>query len=163
MCCHLVCGKCSHAMIIPADQFFATPVLLLSPGQADPSPHQDYQPSRLPGDSLNHFQSETLLSVNIAICPSRSLPLAKDKYSSLPRKTGRRWSMTSARTGEKEKMEDCPLTVCTDCKQMVLQVGLGYNKVGVYMYIRTSTRIKVIIIQILKSRTSIIINYSGTG
>ena len=52
MCCHLVCGKCSHAMMIPADQFFATPVLLLSPGQADPSPHQDYQPSQLVGDNL---------------------------------------------------------------------------------------------------------------
>ena len=132
MCCHLVCGKCSHAMMIPADQFFATPVLLLSPGQADPSPHQDYQPSHLPGVNLSISKQTPFLSVNTVTATmeslppviSPSLPLAKDKYSTLPRKTGRRWSMISARTGEKEKMENSPLSVCTDCKHLVLQVCL---------------------------------------
>ena len=150
MCCHLVCGKCSHAMMIPADQFFATPVLLHSPGQADPSPHQDYQPSQLAGDyilitarcpgsvasSTQIIRREdktpfngvntvttTMESLPPANCPSLSLPPAKDKYSTLPRKTGRRWSMISARTGEKEKMEDSALSVCTDCKHMLLQLG----------------------------------------
>ena len=72
----------------------------------------------------------TMESLPAVIWPSLSLPTAKDKYSTLPRKTGRRWSMISARTGEKEKIEYCPLNVCTDCKHMVLQVGLGYNQIG---------------------------------
>jgi hypothetical protein len=84
-------------MMIPSGQFFATPVLLLSPGQADSSPHQDYQPLNLPGDNLSMISKQTpFLGVNTVtatmeslppvIGPSLCLPLAKDKYSTLPRK-----------------------------------------------------------------------------
>ena len=45
-----------------------------------------------------------------------------DEYATLPRKTARRWSMVTGQTGERERMEGCPLTVCTHCKEMVLQV-----------------------------------------
>jgi len=54
--------------------------------------------------------------------PPASLPPDMDKYASLPRKTARRWSMVTARAAERERMEGCPLTVCTHCKEMVLQV-----------------------------------------
>jgi hypothetical protein len=53
ICCHLVCGKCTHAMRIPADHATATPVLLLSPSQTSPPPHPDSSLSQLEVSNLS--------------------------------------------------------------------------------------------------------------
>ena len=38
----------------------------------------------------------------------------------------RRLSWMSARNAEREKLEGSLLTVCVDCKEMVVQVNLGF-------------------------------------
>jgi len=52
-----------------------------------------------------------------------SLPpfMLNNKYATLPTKT-RRLSWMSARNAQREKLEGSLLTVCVDCKEMVVQV-----------------------------------------
>ena len=147
MCCHLVCGKCTHTMRIPADHFTATPVLLLSPSQTSPGPHPvadtslsqlgvadncaGSAPTSPPSCRRAEWPASDMLNIStISVSATSfepvSLPPVLDKYATLPRKTARRWSMITARTGEREKLEGCPLSVCTDCRQMVLQVGFYF-------------------------------------
>jgi len=124
MCCHLMCSSCIHTMRIPSDQFTATPVLLLCPGQSSSGTAGTNCAGSAPTSPASQRRSEQSTNSRTmeSSPPPASLPPDMDKYATLPRKTARRWSMVTGQTGEREKMEGCPLTVCTHCKEMVLQV-----------------------------------------
>lgn len=51
-----------------------------------------------------------------------SLPIISNPYATLPKKSSRRWSMIQSRSVARERLEGTLLTVCFDCKEMVLQV-----------------------------------------
>merc|ERR550519_653740 len=51
-----------------------------------------------------------------------SLPIISTPYATLPKKSSRRWSMIQSRSVARERLEGTLLTVCFDCKEMVLQV-----------------------------------------
>lgn len=51
-----------------------------------------------------------------------SLPVISNPYATLPKKSSRRWSMIQSRSVARERLEGTLLTVCFDCKEMVLQV-----------------------------------------
>jgi len=50
-----------------------------------------------------------------------SLPVIS-QYATLPKKSSRRWSLIQSRSVARERLEGNLLTVCFDCKEMVLQV-----------------------------------------
>ncbi|CAB4067939.1 dnk [Lepeophtheirus salmonis] len=50
------------------------------------------------------------------------LPILVKKYATLPKNNGRRISSVEARELERERLEGHLLNICTDCKDMVLQV-----------------------------------------
>ena len=134
VCSHVVCRKCSHSVRIPSDQLQATHFFSL--GGTDHHPLQDTGNSSRIATSRQHPDrneeqtslisvptvSATMDSLPPCMWTETSLPPVKKTSLTLPRKTGRRWSMISARTRDKEKVEDCPLSVCTHCKPMAMQV-----------------------------------------
>jgi len=55
--------------------------------------------------------------------PPRETPGISSKYATLPRKSRRMsWNPLAARDLERERLEGSLLTVCTECKDMVVQV-----------------------------------------
>ena len=139
----------SFQMRLPAEQFRATPVQVLSPvpdkqnshesannlsllcvsdlsncaGSAPNTPKTQKKDPLLTGQ-LFHEQLNSLPAIGISTLPPLSSPIMQgtNKYSTLPKKAGRRWKMISPRENAMDQLEGSLLTVCTACKDMVKQV-----------------------------------------
>eukprot|EP00090_Calanus_glacialis_P001559 TRINITY_DN11131_c0_g1_i2.p1 TRINITY_DN11131_c0_g1~~TRINITY_DN11131_c0_g1_i2.p1 ORF type:complete len:764 (-),score=139.71 TRINITY_DN11131_c0_g1_i2:1070-3361(-) len=148
MCSQQVCGRCSAKMRIPLDHFSSVPVFALTPQTPSPEPQdgpfaafKDRFSSLTP--DLSFFSSIT----SAGSAPSSPVNKRKQGVSSMTRpasagptslpvftsqgpstiiskmgEMGRVLSRTESRADRKESIIGTLLTVCTDCKEMVLQV-----------------------------------------
>lgn len=148
MCSQQVCGRCSAKMRIPLDHFSSVPVFALTPQTPSPEPQdgpfaafKDKFSSLTP--DLSFFSSIT----SAGSAPSSPVNKRKQGVSSMTRpasagptslpvftsqgpstiiskmgEMGRVLSRTESRADRKESIIGTLLTVCTDCKEMVLQV-----------------------------------------
>ena len=132
LCCYLVCGACTHSVRIQEEHFSTTPSILLSPSNTSPLSHTPLSQLGVAGlavsdswdscDSCAQYRPASpchpppILSINTVTVTMESVqPSDMDKQATLSR-----WSMSMLQ----EEMEDCQMTVCTDCRIMVIQVGV---------------------------------------
>jgi len=148
MCSQQVCGRCSAKMRIPLDHFSSVPVFALSP--QTPSPEPQDGPFALFKDRVSNLTPDLSFFNSVTSAGSApSSPVNKRKQgvaslnrpasagpTSLPVFTSqgpstivskfgemkRALSRTESRADRKESLIGTLLTVCTDCKEMVLQV-----------------------------------------
>ncbi|XP_071746184.1 uncharacterized protein [Lepeophtheirus salmonis] len=146
MCKQMVCANCYSKTRIPTDHFKSTPVFTLSPSiqgswESYPSPCNNSFVSLPPtvnagtrkitppcfinktvgsAPSSPESSRKGISTISETVGPSIANP--RQKYATLPKNNGRRISSVEARELERERLEGHLLNICTDCKDMVLQV-----------------------------------------
>jgi len=148
MCSQQVCSRCSAKMRIPLDHFSSVPVFALTP--QTPSPEPQDSPFTAIKDKISSITPDLSFfssTASAGSAPSSPVNKRKQAVSSMTRpasagptslpvftsqgpstimsrmgEMGRALSRTESRTDRKESMIGTMLTVCTDCREMVLQV-----------------------------------------
>ncbi|XP_073987980.1 spire type actin nucleation factor isoform X3 [Rhodnius prolixus] len=140
LCKRTVCAKCYSKMRIPTEHFSHVPVAALSPSMLSPSESEDSFPRALVTKLMAGQQSSLASGVGSAPTSpkiSRSAPPSQMSTSlisegpvSLPPSSpaltpSDKWRATRAKTlgrQKAEKLKGLQMTVCHDCKTMVLQI-----------------------------------------
>uniref|UniRef100_A0A224XK81 Putative kinase non-catalytic c-lobe domain protein n=1 Tax=Panstrongylus lignarius TaxID=156445 RepID=A0A224XK81_9HEMI len=140
LCKRTVCAKCYSKMRIPTEHFSHVPVAALSPSMLSPSESEDSFPRALVTKLMAGQQSSLASGVGSAPTSpkvSRSAPPSQMSTSlisegpvSLPPSSpgltpNDKWKATRAKTlgrQKAEKLKGLQMTVCHDCKTMVLQI-----------------------------------------
>eukprot|EP00096_Caligus_rogercresseyi_P009932 TRINITY_DN3480_c0_g1_i1.p1 TRINITY_DN3480_c0_g1~~TRINITY_DN3480_c0_g1_i1.p1 ORF type:complete len:422 (-),score=112.15 TRINITY_DN3480_c0_g1_i1:338-1603(-) len=142
MCKQMVCANCYTKTRIPTDHFKSTPVFTLSPSLQGSSERDSIHGGGGPFTSLppsvnaRKLSPPCFINKTVGSAPSspehsrkgpistisESIGASRQKYATLPKNNGRRISSVEARELEKQRLEGSLLNICTDCKDMVLQV-----------------------------------------
>ncbi|KAL1124568.1 hypothetical protein AAG570_001192 [Ranatra chinensis] len=137
LCKRTVCAKCYSKMRIPTEHFSHVPVVALSPNLLSPCDSEDSFPRALvtklmsgspPGSgtpSAHHRSAPTSHMSNSLISEGPiSLPSSSPAYTT----TSDKWRLAREKAigrrggGKAEKLKGLQMTVCHDCKTMVLQI-----------------------------------------
>jgi len=115
-------------MKIPLEHFNATPVFALSPSNDPSRANVEQNPATsspcwsagsAPGSPKSQPKEANLPTISASLAPPMSLP-----YATLPKGRARRLSLIHPSPSQlaRQKLEGQCLTVCFNCKEMVLQV-----------------------------------------
>lgn len=136
LCKRTVCAKCYSKMRIPTEHFSHVPVVALSPSMLSPSEADDSFPRALVTKLMATERSgvgsaPTSPKISRSAPPSQmSTSLISDGPISLPPSSplctpSDKWRMAKSKTvgrQKAEKLKGLQMTVCHDCKTMVLQI-----------------------------------------
>uniref|UniRef100_A0A146MBI4 Protein spire n=1 Tax=Lygus hesperus TaxID=30085 RepID=A0A146MBI4_LYGHE len=136
LCKRTVCAKCYSKMRIPTEHFAHVPVVALSPSMLSPSESEDSFPRALVNklmttDRAGVGSAPTSPKMSRSAPPSQmSTSLISDGPISLPPSSpsyipNDKWRIAKSKTlgrQKAEKLKGLQMTVCHDCKTMVLQI-----------------------------------------